>query len=366
MEKIRLGIIGTGQIAAVHIREYQQMAGVEVVAVAGRHEEKARQVAQTYQIPHYYDDFRNMVARDDIDMVDICLHNNLHMPAALTAFEAGKHVYCEKPIAGSFADGLKMVEAAKRAGLNLSIQLSSLFQNETKAAKAIIDQDLLGRIYHVRSVGLRRRGRPYVDGYGTPQFVQKETSGGGAVFDMGVYHLGCILYLLGNPAVVSISGKTYQEIDMDPGRKKTSGFDVEELGAGFIRLGGNLSLDFFESWAANLTSVSGSMILGSKGGICLEPFSFAFGSGDLDLNATPDMKTFDYLIHNIRQNSDAYDSPQKHWIAALQGRVDLIPTADIALNAMLISEGIYFSEQLGREVTANEVKLKSRSTSLTF
>jgi predicted dehydrogenase len=59
-----------------------------------------------------------------------------------------------------------------------------------------------------------------------------------------------------------------------------------------------------------------------------------------------------------------YDSPQQHWVAALQGRVELLPTAEIALNTMLISEGIYLSEKLGREVTPAEVREMSQSTAL--
>jgi predicted dehydrogenase len=66
----------------------------------------------------------------------------------------------------------------------------------------------------------------------------------------------------------------------------------------------------------------------------------------------------------LRQNANAYDSAQHHWIAALQGKVELLPTAELALNTMLISEGIYLSEKLGREVTAEEVKENSKSTSV--
>jgi predicted dehydrogenase len=61
---------------------------------------------------------------------------------------------------------------------------------------------------------------------------------------------------------------------------------------------------------------------------------------------------------------DEYDSAQHHWVAALQGRVDLLPTAELALNTMLISEGIYLSEQLGREVSAEEVRESSVSTAV--
>ena len=66
--------------------------------------------------------------------------------------------------------------------------------------------------------------------------------------------------------------------------------------------------------------------------------------------------------HNVQGIGDEYDGPQNHWIAALQGRVELLPTAELALAAMLISEGIYLSEKLGREVTAEEVRKASVSS----
>src|SRR5690606_6652936 len=99
----------------------------------------------------------------------------------------------------------------------------------------IIDEGGLGRIYHARSTGFRRRGRPYVDGYATPAFVKKEISGGGALFDMGVYHIAEILYLMGTPRIERITGKVYQETSMDEKRRAESGYNVEEMGVGFVR-----------------------------------------------------------------------------------------------------------------------------------
>ena len=88
--------------------------------------------------------------------------------------------------------------------------------------------------------------------------------------------------------------------------------------------------------------------------------------GDLDLNATAGMDGFDRRLHKCATDGDAYDGPQQHWIAALQGRVPLMPTAACALNTMLISEGIYLSDRLGREVTAEEVRALSISTAVTI
>jgi hypothetical protein len=108
----------------------------------------------------------------------------------------------------------------------------------------------------------------------------------------------------------------------------------------------------------------GSMILGSEGGIRLDPFGFYRSLGDLDLDATANLERFDWRLHAVHEVGDIYDSPQHHWIAAQQGRVELIPMNEIALNTMLISEGIYLSDQLGREVTADEVREQSVSTAV--
>jgi predicted dehydrogenase len=201
-----------------------------------------------------------------------------------------------------------------------------------------------------------------VDGYGSQSFVQKTISAGGAMYDVGVYHLAQVLHLMNNPAVERISGTTYQEIGMDEKRRAASGYNVEELGLGFVRLAGNMSMDVIESWAIMLDGLDGSVVLGSTGGVRLQPFGFFHAAGDLDLNSTADLDKFMLRQHNVQGIGDEYDGPQNHWIAALQGRVELLPTAELALAAMLISEGIYLSEKLGREVTADEVRKASVSS----
>jgi predicted dehydrogenase len=364
MDKVRIGIVGVGQIGKHHLRSYAQIGAAEVVAIADINEQEASRVSETFHVPDVYTNFRDLLARDDIQAVDVCLHNNFHMPVTVAALNAGKHVYCEKPMAGAYCDAERMWRTAQETGRMLAIQLSTLFAKETKAAKALIDDGMLGKIYHARSTGFRRRGRPYVDGYGSPSFVQKHNSGGGAFYDMGVYHIARMLYLLSNPQVERISGKIYQETGMDEARRASSGYDVEELGMGLVRMSGGMVLDIIESWAIHLDGFEGSYVVGSEGGVRLDPFGFYHSVGHLSLNCTADLDNFDYRLHNVREDGDVYDSPQHHWVAALQGRVELLPSADLALNTMLISEGIYLSSALGREVTADEVRTASRSTAV--
>jgi len=363
-KKTRIGIIGVGQIGKHHLETYTKVPGAEVVAAADINEAELKRVAERYSIPNVYTDFRELLKRTDIEAVDVCLHNNLHAGVTIAALEAGKHVYCEKPMAGAYCDAKAMLDAARRCSRRLSIQLSTLFARETTIAKRLIDAGRLGHIYHARSTGFRRRGRPFVDGYGTSNFVKKEIASGGALYDMGVYHISQMLYLLGAPAVERISGRVYQETGMDEGRRKSSGYNVEELGMGFVRLAGGITLDIIESWAIHLNAFEGSYVVGSAGGVRLAPLSFHATIDDVEVNETFEQDMTVNRWHDLGQMTAADDGPQPHWIAALQGSAPLLPTAEIALQTMLISEGIYLSDRLGHEVTAAEVAEHSRSTAL--
>ena len=362
MKDIRIGIIGVGQIGKIHLHEYSQIPGVKLVAGSDIDEVELARVAEEYGFERTHSDFRELLASDDIDAVDVCLHNNLHMPYTVAALDAGKDVYCEKPMAGAYTDAVKMFETAQACGRKLSIQLNTLFTKETRVAKRLIDEGHLGNVYHARSTGFRRRGRPFVDGYGTPSFVQKAVAAGGAMYDMGVYHVARMLFLLGLPEVLRISGKVYQETGMDAARRKSSGYDVEELGLGFVKFADDVTLDIMESWAIHLNAFEGSSVVGAAGGIRLNPFSFHTTFSDVEMDATFDLAQTDWRWHQLNENQTAYDSPQRHWVAALRGDVDLLPTAELALATMLISEGIYLSDKLGREVTAEEVLAESKST----
>ena len=151
---------------------------------------------------------------------------------------------------------------------------------------------------------------------------------------------------------------------MDAARRETSGYNVEELGLGFVRLAEGITLDIIEAWAIHLGGLDGSSLVGSKGGVRLEPFGFFQSLGDMDLDTTVDLKTYAWRSQVLRGESDLGSSPQQHWARALMGQVELLPTAELALNTMLISEAIYLSDKLGREVTADEVIQASISTAV--
>lgn len=355
-DKVRIGVIGVGQIGKHHLRQYQEVPEAEVVAIADIREDEARRVAQEFGIPHVYTDYHDLLRRDDIQSVDVALHNRLHAPVTIDALEAGKNVYCEKPMSWTYCEARRMVDTAKRLGRLLHIQLATLYSPEARAAKRLIDEGRLGEIYYAKSSHYRRRGRPYVDGYGTAQFVQRATAGGGAMLDMAVYHIGRMMWLLGNPAVEAVSGRTYQKLDnMYADRRANSGYDAEELGMGLVRLAGGVTYFIEEAWAIHSDQPDGDHIFGSQAGLRVEPFSFFTTFSDIEMDATFDLKTADWRWHQCDPTTAGFDNSQRHWVWAQLGRVPLLDTAGIALKTAEISEGIYLSSHLGREVTAEEI-----------
>ena len=364
MGKIRVAVIGNGIIGEEHIRGYKSIGDCEIKAICDINEARLNYIGDKYDLKKRFTHIGKLLLEDDIDAVDVCLHNNLHSPVTNAVLNSGRHAYCEKPMAGSYADALSMYETAKKTGKKLHIQLAQLYSDEAKAAKILIDRGYLGKLYHVRSCGFRRRGRPFVDGYATKEFVNSHTASHGALFDMGVYRMSQLLYLTGLPKLERVVGKIYREVEVDEKRRLESGFDVEELGTGYAVYENNLSLDVIESWAIHMGNVGRTMIAGDKGGIMFDPLSYHTLKEDLQIDQTIDLGAMNYRNHTVHPENAVYDSSQVHWINALLGRCELIDTAKIALETSLLQEGIFLSSSLGRELKADEVRSLTKSTAI--
>jgi predicted dehydrogenase len=349
--KLKVGVIGTGIIGKSHINGYMSMSNdVEIVGVADLNKEEAERVAAANNIPKVFSDYKDLL-KEDIASVDVCLPNNLHAPVTIAALEAGKNVYCEKPMARNAKEALSMYDTAKKTGKMLSVQLGTLFSWEARAAKEFVETGVLGRVYYVKTSHYRRRGRVYVDGYATPHFVQKEISGGGAMADMAVYHMALMVWLLGNPDLETVSASTYQEIDMDEDRKIFSKYDVEELGIGFVRFKGNVTMFVEESWAINMDREEGDCIMGSKGGLRLNPFTLFTEVGGMLVDHPFDLKNFESRQRSIGKASEGFEGPQKNFVWAQLGRVPFVDTASIALKVAQITDAMYRSSDQRKEIS---------------
>ena len=350
-KKLRVGVIGTGIIGKAHVRGYAGMSDdVKIVAVADLNKKEAKRVAGEHDIPNAFKNYKDLLAMDEIDSVDVCLPNFLHAPVTIAALKAGKNVYCEKPMARNAEEAQAMYDAAKKTGKMLAIQLSTLFAPTARAAKQIVDEGVLGKVYYVKTSHYRRRGRVYVDGYATPHFVQKDKSGGGALADMAVYHMALMVWLLGNPKLETVSASTYQEIPMDEKRREESKYDVEELGIGFVRFENDVTMFVEESWAINMDQDEGDCIMGTKGGLRLNPLTLFTEVAGMQVDQPLDPESYRNHRKSVDEYEEGYGNSQKNFVWAQLGRVPLLDSASIALKVAQITDAMYRSAEQGQEI----------------
>ena len=240
--KLGIGIIGTGSIAQLaHIPGYQAISDqCEIVAAADVSEDALAAAQRDFGIPHLFRDYHELLQLDEVDAVSICASNPIHHPATLAALAAGKHVFCEKPLALNAADAREMVEAAQKADRILAVDFQSRFIPQAVALKQCIERGELGEVYFVRAAWNRRRGfAPRTKG----AFHSKALNGGGALIDVGVHVIDTALWLMGGPSPVSVSGATYLKI----GNQADGGYnpwgpwnhqemDVDDFAMAMIRL----------------------------------------------------------------------------------------------------------------------------------
>lgn len=159
MRPLRVGLIGAGTIAlSAHLPAISRLNGlIELVAVADVRFEVAEAAATRYGADAAYGDYRQLLARADVDLIDICTPEFLHAEQTVAAAAAGKHVLCEKPMAASVAEADAMLDACRRAGVRLMIAHSRRFTPRYQRIRAAIDRGDIGEVRFVRENERRPR-----------------------------------------------------------------------------------------------------------------------------------------------------------------------------------------------------------------
>lgn len=346
---LKVGVVGTGNICRRHMPGWEASADAEVVAGADVNDVALQAWGKEHAITNLSASADELLANPDIDIVDICTPNMYHTSIAIAALEAGKHVICEKPLAPTPDDVRLLIAARDKSGKELMTAQHFRFAGAAMAMKKEIDQGALGEVYHARSWMLRRNA--YI---GTPTFVEKKHSGGGACIDIGVHVLDLTLWLMGNPKPVTVSGTARTELARQPGQFSRIGpdipvgknWDVEEFANAFVRFDNGATLMLEVSWLLHHNTVKDDLqvwLYGTKGG-CHYPTA-QFLNTNLD--------TRQHYNRDLKLTADPMEPHALECVvfakALAEGRASPVPPEQ-SLQVMSILDGIYRSQDEGGEV----------------
>jgi predicted dehydrogenase len=380
MKKLNIGMIGYGGIGRVHLMGYRNIPfhyglpadTVNVIGVATTSPETAKRAAQEIGCNIWTDDYRQLLARDDVNVIDCCVPNHKHAEVVVAAAEAGKHIYCEKPLAMSVAEGQQMVATVNKAGVKTQMTFNFRFFPAITRARQLVEEGFLGRVFSFRG---RYYRASYID-YNKPLSwrLRKDISGGGALFDIGSHILDLIYYLLGDFGSVQATLDTLiKERPLAAGSTEKGMVDVDDIALLHLRMADNtLGLVEVSRMGTGATNDLQIEIFGYKGAL-------RFNSADpswLEVYDTRDtgqplggMRGFrkvETVQRHAGQKSPDWSMPpgfvrshaecQYQFLKAIAEDAPAAPTLADGLKVQEVMEAAAHSSQEGRWVSMAEVR----------
>ena len=263
-KKIRVGIIGCGGISGAHLGGYMGFDDVEVAALCDKEPGRAAALAEKKGLTGaaFYSSYEEMLDREKLDAISVCTYNQAHADPTTAALKRGICVLLEKPMAATVEDCLRVIRAEKESPAFVSVGFQPRYHSDMKNIKKICESGVLGKIYYIQTGGGRRRGLPTAE-----SFVRRDQAGVGAMGDIGCYSLDMVLNAIGYPKPLTVTGYASDYFGKDSKYKFSPAFNVEDFAAAFIRLEGDIVLDFRISWAMHPDTPGDTIIFGTDGAL---------------------------------------------------------------------------------------------------
>jgi len=355
----KIGIIGAGGMLQYHAPGFKAGGG-EIIAICDMNQEAAKKAAHTYGASHVFGDSQKMLDElPDLDAISIITPNRTHMPLALQALRAGKHVFCEKPPALNAQEVSEMKQAADEAGKTLMFNFNNRARPESYAMRSYIESGQLGTINSAQAKWIRRTGIPGFGGW----FTNQAQSGGGPLIDL-LHMIDLALFYMDYPKPTHVLAQTFNNFIQDKGFKGPWGIpdvadgvtDVESAAHGFVRFDTGQVLSFQVSWAEmNKREEVSVTFQGSQAGGMVRRL---FGRDGIDATALDDCELY-FQEHGRSVNrsvvvEECEDMGRirsaQNFALTLEGKEAPLNTPDQALALMKIIDATYESARSGKPV----------------
>jgi predicted dehydrogenase len=218
MKNLNIGLIGYGFMGRAHSNAFRKVANFfdleyrpVLKAVCARDPDKVKAFATRWGYESFETDWRKLLAREDIDLVDIACPNDMHKEIAIAAAKAGKMILCEKPLSMNGPEGLKMVQAVEKAGVPNMVWYNYRRVPAVALAKQLIDQGKLGRIFHYRAKFLQdwTISKDLPQGGAGLWRLDLKVAGSGVTGDLLAHCIDTAIWLNGDFRTVSAMTETF-------------------------------------------------------------------------------------------------------------------------------------------------------------
>ncbi len=219
--KLRVGVIGCGRISVMHLMPASRLPEADLIACCDVDEARVNAAAEEYKLTPYLD-YKEMLAKEKLDAVHICLPHYLHVPVAKYAFERGVHVLSEKPMGVDYAEAESAVALAEKCGVLYGVIFQCRYNDAAQLVKARVNREL-GRVLSARSVLTWNREKEYYDESDWKGTWDKE--GGGVLIDQAIHSVDLVHWII---------GEKVKSISCTMANRNHSYLDVEDSAEGLI------------------------------------------------------------------------------------------------------------------------------------
>ncbi len=332
---LNVGVVGLGWISQViHLPILEKLPDATVVAICDTDKARARYVSEKLGIRNVYTDIDQMLKQDNIHAVNVCTSTDSHAGVAIPCLQAGKDVLVEKPLARTYGEAKRIVDAAQQNDRQLMVGMNNRFRPDAMILRSFIEAGEMGEVFYSKGGWLKRQTNE------SPWKTRKETAGGGAFLDLGIVILDLSLWMMGYPDVERVSAKTYYH-----GTES-----VEDSAVALLRMKNGATMTIEVSWSMNVDDdFFYCNLFGKNGSARLNPLRLSkMLHGNL-VNMTPAKVEKPQSLFKR-----SYENEIRHFIGAARGVHPVISTGVEALQRMTIVEAIYESARQGKEIGIKE------------